>query len=114
MFSLLRNPGNRVAQGRGAHNLILDLRQNPGGLVRGSVDIARLFLDSSTDDPAAIFTVAGHFSHNSSFLKMCNGRNMCGCGSIRTALRLGNLNSVLFACFCMAAISSWQTLPQAA
>mmetsp|Transcript_390 Transcript_390/g.1154 ORF Transcript_390/g.1154 Transcript_390/m.1154 type:complete len:257 (+) Transcript_390:1221-1991(+) len=46
-------------QAQGAQNLILDLRQNPGGLVRGSVDIARLFLDSSRDNPAPIFTVAG-------------------------------------------------------
>lgn len=48
-----------VAQAQGAQNLILDLRQNPGGLVRGSVDIARLFLDSSRDKPTPIFTVAG-------------------------------------------------------
>ena len=47
------------SQAQGAQNLILDLRQNPGGLVRGSVDIARLFLDSSRDNPAPIFTVAG-------------------------------------------------------
>lgn len=34
------------AQAQGASSYILDLRKNPGGLVRAGVDVARLFLDA--------------------------------------------------------------------
>lgn len=42
-------------QKAGAEAYILDLRNNPGGLVRSGLDIARIFLDG----PAAVFTVSG-------------------------------------------------------
>jgi C-terminal processing protease CtpA/Prc len=41
------------AQAGGAEGYVLDLRNNPGGLVRAGLDIARLWLDGS----AAIFNV---------------------------------------------------------
>ena len=44
-----------VSQKTGAEAYILDLRNNPGGLVRSGLDIARLFLDGQ----AAIFNVSG-------------------------------------------------------
>lgn len=42
----------------GAEAYILDLRNNPGGLVRVGLDVARIFLDG----PAAIFNVSGRDS----------------------------------------------------
>lgn len=44
-----------VVQSGGAEGFILDLRNNPGGLVRAGLDIARLWLDGN----AAIFNVQG-------------------------------------------------------
>jgi C-terminal peptidase prc len=45
----------RSLKAQGASSFILDLRQNPGGLVRAGVDVARLFLDA----PAPVFNVSG-------------------------------------------------------
>lgn len=45
----------RQLRAQGASSYILDLRKNPGGLVRAGVDIARLFLDA----PAPVFNVTG-------------------------------------------------------
>ena len=42
-------------QSTGAEGFILDLRNNPGGLVRSGLDIARLWMDGE----AAIFNVQG-------------------------------------------------------
>lgn len=42
-------------QRTGAEAFILDLRSNPGGLVRSSLDVARIFLDG----PTAVFNVTG-------------------------------------------------------
>ena len=42
-------------QERGCDSFILDLRNNPGGLVRAGLDIARLWLPGET----AILTVEG-------------------------------------------------------
>lgn len=42
-------------QRNGAEAFILDLRNNPGGLVRSGLDIARIFLDG----PTTIFNVTG-------------------------------------------------------
>ncbi len=42
-------------QRTGAEAFILDLRNNPGGLVRAGLDVARIFLDG----PTAIFNVTG-------------------------------------------------------
>ena len=44
-----------LSQRGGAEGFILDLRNNPGGLVRAGLDIARLWLDGN----AAIFNVQG-------------------------------------------------------
>ena len=44
-----------VLQARGCDSFILDLRNNPGGLVRAGLDIARLWLPGE----AAILTVEG-------------------------------------------------------
>ena len=43
------------AQRTGAEAFILDLRNNPGGLVRAGLDVARIFLEG----PTAIFNVTG-------------------------------------------------------
>ncbi|KAG2490993.1 hypothetical protein HYH03_010665 [Edaphochlamys debaryana] len=45
----------RELESRGASSYILDLRNNPGGLVRASVDIARLWLDGAP----VVFNVTG-------------------------------------------------------
>jgi C-terminal processing protease CtpA/Prc len=45
----------RQLRAQGASSYILDLRKNPGGLVRAGVDVARLFLDA----PAPVFNVTG-------------------------------------------------------
>lgn len=42
-------------QRTGAEAFILDLRNNPGGLVRAGLDVARIFLDG----PSAVFNVTG-------------------------------------------------------
>jgi len=43
------------SQRTGAEGLILDLRGNPGGLVRAGLDVARIFLNG----PTTIFNVTG-------------------------------------------------------
>ena len=47
----------RALQAGGAEAFILDLRNNPGGLVRAGLDIARLWLDGNS----AIFNVQARF-----------------------------------------------------
>ncbi len=42
-------------QAQGASSYILDLRNNPGGLVRASIDIARLWMDGNP----VVFNISG-------------------------------------------------------
>lgn len=44
-----------VLQRKGVEGYILDLRDNPGGLVKGSIDVARLLLDGHP----TVFSVVG-------------------------------------------------------
>lgn len=44
-----------TTQAAGASSYILDLRNNPGGLVRASIDVARLWLDGSP----VVFNISG-------------------------------------------------------
>lgn len=55
-------------QERGCDSFILDLRNNPGGLVRAGLDIARLWLPGE----AAILTVEGRdVAGSSAVLQVC-------------------------------------------
>ena len=60
-------------QKTGAEAYILDLRNNPGGLVRSGLDIARLFLDGQ----AAIFNVSGRDGGSYSALMQVCRSSMC-------------------------------------
>ena len=56
-------------QDDGAEGFILDLRNNPGGLVRAGLDIARLFMEG----PSAIFNVQGRIDSSAanSIMQVC-------------------------------------------
>lgn len=55
-------------QERGCDSFILDLRNNPGGLVRAGLDIARLWLPGE----AAILTVEGRdVAGSTAVLQVC-------------------------------------------
>lgn len=56
-------------QERGCDSFILDLRNNPGGLVRAGLDIARLWLPGE----AAILTVEGRdVAGSAAILQVCS------------------------------------------
>lgn len=60
-------------QRKGVNGYILDLRDNPGGLVKGSIDIARLLLDGHP----TLFSVVGRDGEPMQEVRHCQPFYLC-------------------------------------
>lgn len=72
-------PGFTAIQKQGCNGYILDLRNNPGGLVKSGMDIARLWMDGTP----VLFNVTGRT--NDVLQQVCRG---AGCIIVASSCRL--------------------------